>query len=115
MEDTVPPVFATASGPRQIPPPSFICLLQNNDPPSADLDVTGTIPDMMVHAADDIALAKNEIQSLWVQIKEKKVDIWALIRVLDDCNTVLSPIHRLSTDIILEIFCALWLSTNITN
>ncbi|KAK0214855.1 hypothetical protein IW262DRAFT_247388 [Armillaria fumosa] len=108
MADTIPVEFLP---PRRMQdkylyPPSFSCLLRNNDPPPADLDVTCTIPDMMVRAADDILLAKKEIQSLLVQIEEKKADILALNRVIDDCNAVLSPIRRLPTDIILEIFRA---------
>ncbi|KAK0489248.1 hypothetical protein IW261DRAFT_1641146 [Armillaria novae-zelandiae] len=108
MEDTVPgEVLPLRRVQDKYPyPPSFSRLLQNNDPPSADLDATCTIPNMMVRAADDIALAKKEIQSLRIQIKEKEVYIWALNRVIDDCNAVLSPIRRLPTDIILEIFRA---------
>ncbi|KAK0438034.1 hypothetical protein EV421DRAFT_1906877 [Armillaria borealis] len=108
MADTVPQEFLA---PRRLQdkytyPPSFIRLLQTNDPPPDDLDATRTIPDMMARAADDIALAEKEIKSLRAQIREKKADIWALGRVIDDCNTVLSPIRKLPTDIILEIFRA---------
>lgn len=108
MEDTVPQEFLP---PRRLQdkytyPPSFIRLLQTNDPPPDDLDATGTISDMMVRAADDIALAEKEIKSLRAQIREKKADIHCLGLVIDDCNTVLSPVRRLPTDVILEIFRA---------
>ncbi|KAK0188597.1 hypothetical protein F5146DRAFT_672052 [Armillaria mellea] len=108
MANTVPSDFLP---PRVIQdrysyPLPFSRLLQNNDPPPADLDVTRTVPDMIERATNDIALTKKAVQSLWVQIKKKRTEIWALERVIDDCNIVLSPIRRLPTDIILEIFHA---------
>ncbi|KAK0185384.1 hypothetical protein F5146DRAFT_1124889 [Armillaria mellea] len=79
--------------------------LQNNDPPPTDLDVTHTILDMIERMTNDIALTKKKVQSLWIQIQKKKSEIWALERVINNCNIV--PICGLPTDIILEIFHAI--------
>ncbi|KAK0466922.1 uncharacterized protein EV420DRAFT_1743492 [Desarmillaria tabescens] len=84
--------------------PSFICLLQTNDPPDADTDATRAISDTIAQAAEDTVLAEKEIATLQTKIKEKQAKIRALRRVIDDCNTVLSPIRRLPTDIVFEIF-----------
>ncbi|KAG7445066.1 uncharacterized protein BT62DRAFT_920819 [Guyanagaster necrorhizus] len=79
---------------------SFISLLQTNDPPT-NPDATRT---MMAQAADDIAVAERKIASLRSQIMEKEAEIYALRQVIDDCTAVLSPIRRLPTDLVLEIF-----------
>ncbi|KAK0202506.1 hypothetical protein DFS33DRAFT_906031 [Desarmillaria ectypa] len=106
MAATVPQVSLAPYRPQDkyIYPPSFTRLLQTNDPPAEDSDATRTIPDMIAQAADDILLAEKEIASFQAKIMEKKAEIRALRRVIDDCNTVLSPIRRLPTDVVLEIF-----------